>query len=212
MASNALRVLGVAYRPLAEVPDKSACRGDREGSHLRRPARHDRSGAAGSRGAIKVAERRRTAAASWSPATTRTPPRRSPGEIGLLTAGRPRAHRAGDREADRRGTGGQDRQAAGVLPGFAAAQDAHRRCAESARPRRRDDGRRRERRAGAEARQHRRRHGHHRHRRDQADRGHGPHRRQLRQHRRRDRAGPDHLLATSASSSTSCSPATPARS
>ena len=39
MASNALRVLGVAYRPLQEVPESCTPETDREGSHLRRAPR-----------------------------------------------------------------------------------------------------------------------------------------------------------------------------
>ena len=193
MASNALRVLGVAYRPLTEVPESPQRRRSREGPHIRRTARHDRSGASGSGRGGQGGERRRT--------PQRHGDRRLQGHRRgdrardrLADQGRPGADRPGDREAERRGAGGRDRQAAGVLPGFAAAQDANRRCPEGARPRRGDDGRRRQRRAGAEAREHRRRHGHHRYRRDQADGGHGPHRRQLRQHRRGDRAGADHLL------------------
>ena len=58
---------------------------------------------------------------------------------------------------------------------------------------RRHDRRRRQRCAGAQARRHRRGDGHHRHRRDQRDGGHGADRRQLRLHRRRDRRRPGDL-------------------
>ena len=47
---------------------------------------------------------------------------------------------------------------------------------------------------GAQARRHRRRDGYHRHRRLEADLRDGPHRRQLREYRRRGRRGPRHLL------------------
>jgi Ca2+-transporting ATPase len=55
-------------------------------------------------------------------------------------------------------------------------------------PRRRDDGRRRQRRAGAQAGRHRHRDGHHRHRGLQGGRGDDPHRRQLRDDRQGRRA------------------------
>ena len=79
MASNALRVLGVAYRPLARGTWNAESRRSREGTDLRRTARHDRSGAPGSHGGGESGERGRAAEASWSPAITRTRQRRSLG-------------------------------------------------------------------------------------------------------------------------------------
>ncbi len=195
MASDALRVLGVAYPPAGRRSRRSVnARDRREGSRLRRAARHDRPAAAGGDRGAEGRQGRGAARPSWSPATTRTPPRPSRATSGCCTPGGLVLTGRGDRQAQRRGTRGADRPARRLLPRLAAAQDAHRRCLQGARPRGGDDGRRRERRAGAQARQHRRRHGHHRHRRGQADGRHGAHRRQLRQHRLRHRAGADHLL------------------
>ena len=47
MASDALRVLGVAYRPMDEIPSELDPRNGREGPRLRRPPRHDRPAARG---------------------------------------------------------------------------------------------------------------------------------------------------------------------
>ena len=77
MATNALRVLGVAYRPLAEAPENP------QADQLERdlvfvgllgmidPARPEVVEA------VKIA-RELASRASWSPATTKTPPRQSP--------------------------------------------------------------------------------------------------------------------------------------
>ena len=193
MASNALRVLAVAYRPLTRSPGERDAGNDREGSRLRRAARHDRPAAAEVIEALKVAR----GAGLKSIMVTgdyKDTAEAIARDIGLLTPGGlvltgPEIEKMSDEEL-----AAQARQARRVLPRFAAAQDADRRCAQGARPRRGDDRRRRQRRAGPEAREHRRRHGHHRHGRRQADRGHGAHRRQFRQHRRGHRAGADHLF------------------
>ena len=90
-----------------------------------------------------------------------------------------------DEEADR-----ADRRHRRHRPGRARAQGPPRRHPQAQGPHRRDDRRRRERRAGAQEGRHRRRDGHHRHRGLQGGRGDDPHRRQLRDDRQGRRAGP----------------------
>ena len=78
----------------------------------------------------------------------------------------------------------------GVRARFADGQAQDRARLEGQGPRRGDDGRRRQRRAGAQACRHRRRDGHLRHRRRQGSRRHRAGGRQLRHHRQGDRARP----------------------
>ena len=80
-----------------------------------------------------------------------------------------------------------------LCPRHRRAQAAHHPRVESHRCRRRDDRRRRERRARDQGRGHRHRDGPQRHRGHQAGVRHGHHRRQLRQHRRRRGGRPRHL-------------------
>ena len=93
-----------------------------------------------------------------------------------------------DEEAD-----APDRRHRRHRPRRAGAQGPPRGPAPAQGPHRRDDRRRRERRAGPEAGRHRRRDGHHRHRGLEGGRGDDPHRRQLRDDRQGRRAGPGAL-------------------
>ena len=113
---------------------------------------------------------------------------------------RPRGHRRGHRPPARdRGPGDHRRRVLGDVrrpgrrrhrrhrrhrPGRAGGQGPARRDPPPQGPHRRDDGRRRERRAGAQDGRHRRGHGHHRDRGLQGGRGDDPDRRQLRDDRR----------------------------
>ena len=138
MASNALRVLGVAYRPLPEVPDSV------QPEELEQdltfvgllgmidPPRPEVVEAvkvakgAGLRSVMVTGDYKDTAEAIAR-------------DIGLLTTGGlvltgPEIEKLSDA-----GTGGPGGQADGVLPGFAPAQDEDRRGPEGARPRRGDD-------------------------------------------------------------------------
>ena len=94
---------------------------------------------------------------------------------------------------------------------IAGAQAADRRRAPRGRADRRDDGRRRERRARAQVGGHRRRDGDHGHRRREGGSGHDPRGRQLRHDRRRASAKAAASSRTSASSCASCSRRTWAR-
>ena len=193
MASNALRVLGVAYRPLNDVPE--SCNPDDIEKDLTfigllgmidppRPEVVEAvkvAAGAGLKSVMVTGDYRDTAEAIA-------------GEIGLLTPGGlvltgTELDRMSDEQLTAsRGQGGR------VLSRLPGAQDEDRRCPQGARPHRGHDRRRRERRAGPEAGEHRHRHGHYRNGRLQGGGGHGPDGRQLRQHRLGHRAGQDHLF------------------
>ncbi len=118
MASNALRVLGVAYRPLNEIP--ASCTPENIEKDLTfvgllgmiDPPRPEVIEAvkvahgAGLKSIMVTGDYKDTAEAIAR-------------DIGLLTPGGLVLTGAGNRKAERRGTGGQGRQAGGVLPGFA---------------------------------------------------------------------------------------------
>ena len=118
MASNALRVLAVAYRPLDGGPGKR---------EPRRPIEKDLV-FVGLLGMIdpprpEVIEALKVATGAGLKSVMVTGDYKDTAEaiardIGLLTPGRAGADRAGDRQAERRGTGGQGRQAATSAAGF----------------------------------------------------------------------------------------------
>jgi hypothetical protein len=102
---------------------------------------------------------------------------------------RPGARRRRPRSSGRRTVRCGGPRRLGVRPGVARAQAPHRRLAAEAAPGGGDDRRWRQRRSGAETCRHRRGDGHHRHRRVEGSGRHGAARRQLRHHRRRGRGG-----------------------
>ena len=118
-------------------------------------------------------------------------------EVDRMTDARARRPAARERRADLR-------------PQLAGDEAADRRLPARGGPHRRDDRRRRQRRAGAAPRRHRRGDGPVRHRRGARGLDDGPHRRQLRDDRRGDRGRDGASTTTSASSSSTSSP-TPRR-
>ena len=135
--------------------------GDRHGARRRHPGPHDHR--------RPRDHRRGDRAASSASRAARSPARSSPSSARTQADERDRRHRR-DRARDAR------------------AEGPARRHPQAQGPRRRHDGRRRQRRAGAQAGRHRHRDGHHRHRGLQGGRGDDPHRRQLRDDRQGRRA------------------------
>ena len=113
-------------------------------------------------------------------------------ELGLLKTGRvvTGAELEAMSEAELEHAGGKHR---GLCPRLAGAQIAGGHGLAEEGPHRRDDGRRRQRRAGPQEGRHRHRHGDHRHGRDQGSRRHDADRRQLRLHRGGGGRGARHL-------------------
>ena len=193
LAANALRVLGVAFRPLKEVPDNPQPEdSERDLTFVGLlgmidPARPEVAPAietarhAGIETVMITGDYLNTAVAIGK-------------EIGLL------------REGDRALTGAEldrmdDAEFEAIVEDvavYARVSPQHKvRIVDGAQgqgARGGHDRRRRQRRPGAQAGQHRRGHGHHRHRRLQRDGRHGADRRQLCQHRLGHRAGARHLL------------------
>ncbi len=154
----------------------------RGGPHLRRHGRHHRPAA------LRGGDGHRGGAPRGHPGghDHRRPPRHGAAHRAGARhrdPGRPGGHRPGARR-DGRGCAARDRaRRVGVRARRARAQAAAHRRAAGRRADRLDDGRRRERRPGAQAGRHRRRDGDHRHRGLEGGRGDDPHRRQLRDDR-----------------------------